>query len=243
MHCKNRCPSGMAWAVNPAKPLVRWFRRLLSSKVIHRQGSISPNTQEWQVLEQKILLWPLAGMTGTPMSSYLIFCTTAIQRWDTETVCQEHPSPRCFSPGGMYTAMTTPLLHVYICWLHLVTGTGGESFISTSCLDVWDELIGSLQVFTPREAQDNADTCDSWRQGFKTGIGVTVGRGWGRKELGHSPRGLTITLHSVNFQSHILLGTALESSLYKTVSGWDKWQEQEVSAAAEQENKEHLWQG
>jgi hypothetical protein len=31
------------------------------------------------------------------------------------------------------------------------------------------------------------------------------------------------------------------SSLHKTVSGWDNWQEQEVSAD-EQENKVHLWQ-
>lgn len=69
---------------------------------------------------------------------------------------------------------------------------------------------------------------------------MTVGRGWERKRLGHSPRGLTITLHSENFQSHILLGTALESSFYKTVSGWDKGQEQEVSAADELENRERL---
>lgn len=74
-----------------------------------------PNTQQWQVLEQKILLWPLAGMNGSPMSSYLIFCNTAIQRRDLETAHQQHPSPRCSSPGKTHTTMSTPPLHVCIC--------------------------------------------------------------------------------------------------------------------------------
>lgn len=174
------------------------------------------------------------------MSSYLIFSNT--RRRDIETVYQQHANPSLFSWWNAHHHVHTSAMFMYLLTL-LVTGMVGKSFISTSCLDVWDELIGSLQVFTPGEAQDNVNTCDSWRQGFKTGIGVTVGRGWERKRLGHSPRGLAISLNSENFQSHILLGTARESSLYKTVSGWDKWQEQKVSAAAEHENREHLWQG
>lgn len=74
-----------------------------------------PNTQQWQVLDQQILLWPLAGMNGSPVSSYLIFCNTAIQRGDLETAHQQHPSPRCSSPGEMHTTMSTPPLHVCIC--------------------------------------------------------------------------------------------------------------------------------
>lgn len=140
-----------------------------------------PNTHQKQMLGQRIL-WASTGMDRPHNALHPVFCNIAAQSRDLDRGLPAPPQP------SFLLLKQAPNVHTSAVCVYVLTAACHQNMTQefhTLSMNVWDELTCFLQVFNPGKAGVMPIFL------IPKDMGIA---GSGEGELGHSPRGLTITL-------------------------------------------------